>query len=366
MDLDLFKIAIPSMGLLGAAFGIGLTIASDKLAVEVDPRVEEIDDALPGANCGACGEPGCNRFAEAVVNGEAEVDGCPVGGSELADEIADIMGVETGSSVKNVARVLCCGGDQETFKRSKYKGIKTCKAADNVAGGSKSCVYGCLGFGDCAAVCPFDAIEMDENGLPKIIDEKCTGCNNCVEECPKDVIILAAEDREVHIKCRSQNEGKEVKEVCKMGCIACGVCVEKCPVDTIEMKNNLAILDYEECINCGACVKACPMETIEHMETDVEETDIEPKKDEKQEEKEEKPDLKLVSSQSDEETDAVDENKCSIQITDECSGCTVCVEECPVDAITGEAGERHEIDPEGCIECENCVDVCPTEAINVE
>ncbi|KXS37601.1 MULTISPECIES: RnfABCDGE type electron transport complex subunit B [unclassified Candidatus Frackibacter] len=378
---SLLKTAVPSMGILGAAFAGGLTIASVKLAVETDPRIEEIEDALPGANCGACGEPGCGSFAEAVVSGGAKADGCPVGGSEVADKIAEIMGADAGQeSVRSLARVLCRGGNQETFARSEYRGIQSCKAADIASSGSKSCSYGCLGFGDCAVICPFDAIEMNDNGLPVIIDEKCTGCGNCVDECPKEIITLAPEDKEVHIRCSSHNEGKTVKSICEVGCIGCGICAKKCPVDAITMENNLAVLDYGDCINCGACVKACPMDTIETIETDAKskKQKTKNKKKKKANKEDSNPELKVVESKSEEEDDSsIEENdstteddnnesaesECSISITDECVGCTVCVEECPVEAINGEAGELHEIDPEACIECENCVAACPKEAI---
>ncbi|MBM7623074.1 RnfABCDGE type electron transport complex subunit B [Sporohalobacter salinus] len=358
MDLSLFKVSIPSMGIMGAVFAGGLAIASSKLAVEVDPRIEEIEEALPGANCGACGEPGCSSFAEAVVNGNAEINGCPVGGSEVADEIAEIMGVESGDSVRKIARLLCKGGKEETFNRSEYRGIESCKAANIAGSGNKSCVYGCLGFGDCEEVCSFDAIKMNENGLPEVNDDKCTGCRNCVEECPKDLFILVEEDQEVFIHCSSQSEGKDVKEVCKTGCIGCGICAQKCPVDAITVEDNLADIDYEECINCGACVEACPMGTIDTIETEAEETD---------EEFEAKDQGAATDNTEKEENEANEvEDDCSIYITDACVGCGVCVDECPVDAISGENGEVHNIDSEVCIECENCVGACPTEAIETE
>lgn len=341
MDLSLFKVSIPSMGVMGAIFAGGLAIASSKLAVEVDPRIEEIEEVLPGANCGACGEPGCSSFAEAVVNGNAEINGCPVGGSEVAGEIAEIMGVESGDSVRRIATLLCKGGDEETFARSEYRGIESCKAADIAGGGNKSCVYGCLGFGDCEAVCSFDAIKMNENGLPEVIADECTGCGNCVEECPKGLFTLVEEGQEVFIHCSSHSGGKDVKEACKTGCIGCGVCETKCPVDAITIEDNLAVIDYEECINCGVCAEACPMDTIEAPKA----------KDQ------------VSAVDETEETDTGDDRECSIYITEECVGCGVCVEECPVDAISSEDGEIHNIDPEVCIECENCVEVCPTDAI---
>ncbi|MGM0470987.1 MAG: RnfABCDGE type electron transport complex subunit B [Bacillota bacterium] len=342
MDLSLFKVVIPSMGIMGAIFAGGLAIASSKLAVEVDPRIEDIEEALPGANCGACGNPGCSSFAEGVVNGAEPIDGCPVGGEEVAEKIADIMGVESGDSVDKVARVLCKGGNQETFTRSEYDGIESCKAAEIAGTGNKSCVYGCLGFGDCTTVCSFDAIEMGDNGLPVIDEEKCTSCGNCVEECPRDIISLLPEDIAVEVYCQSENEGKDVKAACSTGCIGCGVCAQKCPVDAIEIEDNLARIDHEECIGCGACAKACPMDTIELVESGSDDS---------------------TDDQSTDNQTVEEEQESGLEITEDCVGCGSCVQECPVDAISGEQGEQHEIDSDTCIECENCVEACPVDAI---
>jgi RnfABCDGE-type electron transport complex B subunit len=319
--------SIISMGGLGALLAFGLGYASRVFSVERDVRIDEVEEALPGANCGACGFAGCGSFAEAVVSGDAEITGCPVGGDSVADNIAEIMGSESDSSQKEVARVLCKGGDKETTKQSEYQGIESCQAAEVINAGSKSCQYGCLGFGDCVDVCPFDAIEMNENGLPEVIPEKCTACGKCVEACPRDIIVLAPESGQNHIECRSHAGGKRVRKICEVGCIGCSMCARVCPVDAITMEDGLAVIDYEECINCGLCAEKCPTGTITFEGKRIKE----------------------------------------IEITDDCVGCTRCVDPCPEDAIDGELKEQHKIDNELCIKCGVCYDVCSVDgAIQVK
>lgn len=267
--------ALLSMGALGGFFAIGLALASKKFAVEVDPRVEEIEACLPGANCGGCGYPGCASFAEAVVAGKADCNGCPVASAETAAQIAEVMGVSVLSGEKMIAQVLCKGGAAEALQRSEYRGIATCQAANAIGGGSKACSYGCLGFGDCAHVCPFGAIKMNANNLPEVDAELCTGCNKCVEACPKAIITLVGESRKNHIRCSTHLKGKEVRQVCKVGCIGCGICAKNCPVDAIEMKDNLAVMIYDKCINCQICSEKCPMKTIDFYGEKVAETEVE-------------------------------------------------------------------------------------------
>ncbi|MFW6006436.1 MAG: RnfABCDGE type electron transport complex subunit B [Bacillota bacterium] len=310
--------AILSMGGIAAILAAGLGFASNVFKVEVDERIEEVDEVLPAANCGACGYAGCNSFAEAVVNGEAEVDGCPVGGEEVAEKIAKILGVESKTGTEKVAQLLCKGGINKTKLDLKYKGIETCKAAATINAGAKSCQYGCMSFGDCVEVCPFDAIELNEQGLPEIDFDKCTGCGKCVDACPRDILVLAPEDAENHIRCSSHDSGNIVRKICEVGCIGCGICAKTCPVDAITMEDNLAVIDYEKCINCGLCAEKCPTGTIEFYGDKIEE----------------------------------------IHITENCVGCTRCVQPCPVDAIEGEIKEQHEIDEEKCIKCGICYDTC--------
>ncbi|MCK8815858.1 RnfABCDGE type electron transport complex subunit B [Natroniella sulfidigena] len=262
MEIISFASAVAGLGILGIIFGTGLAYASVKFAVEEDPKKIEIDEALPGANCGACGFAGCSSYAEAVAKGEEGIDSCPVGGEELIEKIADIMGVAASSSdEKKTAKVLCQGGNQETFNKAEYQGVPSCQAASMVDN-FKSCQYGCLGFGDCAAVCDFDAIVMNDNGLPEIDPDKCAECGVCVTECPRSLIEIVSSNEDVITNCKSALKGKEVKVVCEKGCFGCTICAKKCPVDAIEMEDNLPVVDTEGCIGCGVCVKNCPTDAF--------------------------------------------------------------------------------------------------------
>jgi len=313
------------MGGIAALLAGGLGYASHHFKVEQDPRVGKVEDALPGANCGACGYAGCESFAEAVVNGEAPVGGCPVGGDGTASQIADIMGADSGSSDKMVAELLCAGGIKETKKEGTYNGIQTCKAAHQVNGGEKVCQYSCLGFGDCESICPFDAIEMGENGLPIIDPDKCTACGKCIEECPRNILTLAPFTAKNHIRCSSHNTGSTVRKTCEVGCIGCGICANSCPVDAIEMHDNLAVIDYDKCVNCGICADKCPTGTIEFQGQ------------------------RIVKA----------------EINDNCVGCTLCAKACPVDAIDGVVKELHVIDQEKCIQCGLCYEACNVDGVDL-
>jgi len=263
MNIEGILFPAVSLGGLGLLFGAGLAYASQRFKVDVDPKITTIRDLLPGANCGGCGLPGCDSFAKAVAAGEAPVDGCPVGGPELASALAAVMGVEVAGSAKKVAKVICNGGSDKCKEKFIYNGIQDCIAANMVNGGSKSCKYGCLGLGTCVTVCPFDAIEITETGLAKIIPEKCTACLKCVEACPKNVITMVPYEQEVVITCNSNDPGKAVRQKCSVGCIACQICVKACPEQAIDFENNLAFINYEKCTNCYICVEKCPTNAIE-------------------------------------------------------------------------------------------------------
>ncbi len=318
--------SLVSMGGIAIALATGLGIASRVFSVEKDERVEQIEDILPGANCGGCGYAGCSSFAEAVVKGEAAPDGCPVGGEKVANKICEVLGLEASSSEKKIARILCRGGVKETKKRLDYRGIETCKAVDLINGSTKNCQYGCLGYGDCVQACPFEAIKMNDNGLPEIDPDECTGCGNCVRACPQNIISLVPLTAKNHINCSSHDQGKFVRKICEVGCIGCGICVKTCPVDAITLEDNLAVIDYEKCINCGLCAEKCPTGTIEFSGKRIK----------------------------------------NIEITEDCVGCTLCAKACPVDAIEGEVKELHTIDEDKCIKCGLCYEKCNVNAIRVE
>jgi len=254
-------IPIIVLGILGALFGVGLAIASKKLAVHLDPRLERIHGLLPGANCGACGGAGCFGFAEGLLSGKMSVDACRVSEEAVKEKIAKLLGKKLEKKVKKIAALHCYGGIRVRDKYI-YDGIEDCVAANLVLAGQKECVFGCLGFGTCARICPFGAIKMSEEGLPLVDKDKCRACNKCVEICPKKLFSLIAVTHTVYVACSSHDSGKDTKAVCPIGCIACGLCVKACPFDAIHVIDNLAVIDYNKCTSCGECVKVCPMKTI--------------------------------------------------------------------------------------------------------
>ena len=249
------------LGGLGFIFAVLLSIASRVFAVQIDPKVDEVRRVLPGVNCGACGHPGCDALASAVVRGDAPTTACTVGGETVAEKVSKIMGVYGGELKKEVATVLCQGDCDKARDKYIYDGIKDCRAENILQNGSKACTYGCLGCGTCMDICPFDAIYM-ENGIAVVDKDKCTACMKCIEICPKQIIELVPYENEYIVKCKSNDKGKEVRANCDIGCIGCQICVKNCPVDAFSSENNLAKIDYDTCINCGICASKCPTGAI--------------------------------------------------------------------------------------------------------
>lgn len=245
MDMTII-IAIATMGGLGFLFAGGLAIADKKLRVEENPLIAQVNEILPNANCGGCGYAGCYDFAVNLVEGKAKVNGCPVGGNDVAQEMALLMGVDAEASIKIVPRILCRGGNKEAIKKAaEYYGPLSCKAMALVAGGQKECSYGCLGGGDCVNVCTFGAMFMNENGLPEVIEDLCTGCGMCAKACPRDIIEMHPIDREVFVLCKNHDDPKRSKEVCDAACIGCGICARKSD-GGVEMVNFLGIMHYDK------------------------------------------------------------------------------------------------------------------------
>ncbi len=262
MDVMSIVLSGVSLGSMGLLFGAGLAYASQKFAVEIDPRAIEIREALPSANCGGCGYPGCDGFANAVAAGEAPVNGCPVGGAECAEKIAAIMGVEAGTGTRQVARVLCKGHRECSVTLYDYSGITDCRAAHMLNGGDKGCKYGCMGYGTCVNVCNFDAIHINEFGIAEVDPEKCVACGACLEACPKDVIGYVPYGHKIIVDCNNKERGGHVKKNCDVACIACGMCTKVCKFDAIHVIDNVATIDYEKCVNCRACAQKCPTGAI--------------------------------------------------------------------------------------------------------
>lgn len=247
---------------LALLFGILLAIASVRFHVETDPRVDEVLEVLVGSNCGACGFPGCQPAAEAVVEGKAPVDVCVAGGKSSAEAVARVMGVEATVREHGVALVHCRGGVAESAPKAHYQGIKSCAAADKIAGGGKACRYGCIGLGTCKATCPVSAITMDEDGRRTVDRERCTGCGLCVEVCPRHLIQVVPRDQEVLVVCNSRDRGNVSKRLCEVACIACKKCEKACKAGAIRIEDNRAWIDYETCVQCGDCVEVCPTGAI--------------------------------------------------------------------------------------------------------
>ncbi len=259
---NLLLLATLSMGGLGVVFSIFLGIADKKLRVEEDPRVEAAFGILPGVNCGACGLPSCHVFAERVVDGGIPVNGCLAGGEEVAKKLGELLGVETPETQRLLAVVLCKGGDAEAVMEAEYFGERSCEAAQ-LTGGGKACIYGCLGYGDCVRACPFDAIDMNENSIPVVFYDACVGCGKCAEACPRNIIEMHPEAHKLFVYCRNRDKGAVARKVCKVACVACTLCVKDCEVEGgIEIKDNLAVVNYDRCVESEAAPKRCPTKCI--------------------------------------------------------------------------------------------------------
>ena len=259
-------IAIGVLGGLGLLFGLILAIASKVFYVETDPRLDLLNECLPGANCGGCGYAGCGGYAEAVLKGEAEIGKCASGGNDCAMKMAQIMGVKAEKMERRVAMVRCSGykGVDENGAaigaklKGEYEGIHDCLAASKVAGrGPSACKFGCLGFGNCVAACKFDAIHIVD-GVAVVDEEKCVGCLACAAACPRQLIVPVSPAQNVLIACASMAKGAATTRACTVGCIGCGKCKKTCQHDAIILEKNLARIDYTKCVNCGDCAKVCP------------------------------------------------------------------------------------------------------------
>jgi len=262
MDMSLILPTMGSIGGLGLLLGVGLGYASKIFEVEEDPRLKAVIEALPGANCGGCGYPGCSGMGNAIVRGEALPSGCPVGNEDTVKNISAIMGLEVSMATKMVAFVKCNGDCEEAISLYPYEGFTDCNATAQMAdGGPKSCNYGCLGGGSCVRACPFDAIDI-VNGIAQINRDKCVACGACVPVCPKNLIELVPYESNVLVACNSNDPGKVVNSHCNVGCISCKICERACEYDAIHIDNFLAKVDYDKCTNCNVCVSKCPKNTI--------------------------------------------------------------------------------------------------------
>ena len=263
-------IGIAILGGLGLVFGLVLAAASKVFYVPTDPRLEQLNECLPGANCGGCGYAGCGGYAEAVLKGEAAIGQCASGGTECALAMGQIMGEKVDAMTRKVALVRCSGyrtvdasGKEKGARmKAEYEGFQDCLAASKVGGnGPLACKFGCLGFGNCVKACKYDAIEIVD-GVAKVDPERCKGCMACAAQCPRNLIVSADYDKHTIIACASHAKGAVTVRGCTAGCIGCGICLKICPHDAITIENNLAVIDYSLCTSCGLCAAVCPKKLI--------------------------------------------------------------------------------------------------------
>ena len=320
-------IAALVLSILGLLFGAGLGVADHFLKVPTNPKVAELREVLPGANCGACGYPGCDGYASAVGEGKAEIGLCAVGGPACAAKMAAIMGVESnGAGTKLVATVACQGYGEHCRPKSTYEGIQDCVAAALVNSGTKACQYACLGLGTCERACPFGAIKVDPVKKIAVVDqEKCQSCKKCVAACPQHVLSMQPIDRVVTVGCHNPEKGIALKENCDRACIGCSACEKACQFDAIQMVNNVPVIDYTKCVGCMACADACPTGA---MQADF-------------------------------------DSRLEAYINQElCVGCNICNKQCKFDAIEGGLKEKHRV-LGACTGCGLCAQKCPRKCITM-
>ena len=268
--MDFILSAVTVLGGIALIAALILFFCSKKFAVKEDPRLAQVQELLPGANCGGCGYPGCSGLADALVKGAdaGSIDGlgCPVGGSEVMTKVADLLGMAMANTEPMVAVVRCNGTCENRPKIVAYDGLRTCAAMNSCGAGETGCGYGCLGCGDCVAACQFGAIAInEETGLPEVDEEKCTSCGACVKACPRHIIELrkkGPKSRRVFVRCVNKDKGAVAKKNCKAACIGCGKCAKECKFEAITVAGNLSYIDPNKCRLCRKCESVCPTGSI--------------------------------------------------------------------------------------------------------
>ncbi len=255
-------IAVIVLGAVALVCGLLLVMASHFMAVPVDEKFLALREVLPGANCGGCGYPGCDGYAKALADGrEEKTNKCSAGGNEVAEKLAAACGKSFEEAEKRVAFVQCRGEIGLTEKKDEYQGTKSCQAARLLFGGDGACQYGCLGYGDCAAICPQGAISLIK-GVARVNPERCIACGQCLGACPQRIIALIPFNAPVKVACSNKEKGAVARKKCSGACIGCSLCARNCPAEAIQVEGNLARVNYERCEGCGACQGACPQKCI--------------------------------------------------------------------------------------------------------
>jgi len=259
--------AMAILGGTGLFFAVLIALAHRKLRVWEDPRIDAVNTMLPGANCGACGFPGCRAFAESTVSGKSRPADCNVASEPALVQIAGFLGVDAGQQEKRVARLLCAGGSDVAVQLAEYRGLTTCAAAATVSGGGKACSWGCLGYGDCAVACTFGAITMNATGLPVVDPALCTACGDCVDACPKDLFVIQPHEQQLLVQCRNLIPGDGIRALCLVACTACGKCVVDAAPGLISVESGLAVIDYSKNDLANAqATERCPTRAIVWVE----------------------------------------------------------------------------------------------------
>ena len=259
-------VTMVAIGLLAA---VVLYFVANKFRVIEDPRIDDVDEILPGANCGGCGYAGCRAFAENLVKaGTMEGFYCPVGGNEVMNKVAPLLGLDAAEKKPQIAVLRCNGSIKNSVPKFIYDGDNTCSFTTNLTAGTGGCSFGCLGGGECVDACDFDAMYMDpETNLP-VIKDNCVACGACVEACPRDIIELrnrGPKERRIFVSCVNQEKGPLAKQNCTVACIGCKACVKVCNFDAIDFNNFLAYINYEACTLCRKCVEVCPTDAIHEV-----------------------------------------------------------------------------------------------------
>lgn len=268
--MNLILIAVLLLGAVGAIGAVILFLVAQKFKVYEDPRIGQVEEVLPAANCGGCGFPGCKGFAEACVKADS-LEGllCPVGGADVMGKVATILGREAVVAAPMIAVVRCNGTCENRPRLNNYDGATSCAVASALYGGETGCSFGCHGLGDCVKVCPFDAIHINPGTqLPEVDEDKCTACGACVKACPKLIIELrkkGPKSRRVYVSCVNKDKGAIAKKACNVSCIGCSKCMKACPFEAITISNNLAYIDYNKCKLCRKCVDVCPTHAIQEL-----------------------------------------------------------------------------------------------------